>query len=154
MVPQRMPLAPFEKFTLRSSGGMPSPENPASTCKPDLYGETFTVDAQALTFEWNYCRHDFGSSLSTINKGSRALTSDELTRVRDAFDKLTIGSRGSCGADKPLVTVSVQHPGSETASVYVDEFNFCQPPQPGQTYIMNIDALTDALNGLATKSAQ
>jgi hypothetical protein len=126
----------------RSSGGGFAPPAPAgSTC---ALGQTsYALDLQTRIFTWSTCDFTAPDAPLALTSGTRTITNAELGRLERAARQSKISSANICGADKPLVSVTVQDPsGSKT---YLDDFYSCQK---NGTYLENIDVVMTALRQL------
>jgi len=71
------------------------------------------------------------------------MTATEKEDVRQALSTLHVGSRGSCGADVPIITLDLQAQGAMAR--YVDDFHSCMPDPDGRTFVMNLQELQTVL---------
>jgi hypothetical protein len=135
----------FDLAILASSGGLPRPKYTGDECDSS-YLNAITVDHTAATVTWDTCAYDVNVGHSVIGQGTRSLTTDELTSVKDALLEVTVGNDGLCGMDKAIVTLDVQVHG-ETGR-YVDDFYGCKPAPDGRTFVMKIDWVESAMGKL------
>jgi hypothetical protein len=126
----------------RSSGGGFSPPAPAgSNCA--LGQTTYALDLATRTFAWSTCDFTAPDAPLALATGTRTITTAELGRVERAARQSKISTADICGADKPMVSVTVQDPsGSKT---YLDDFYSCEKKG---TYLENIDVVMSALRQL------
>lgn len=141
--PISVPTDATLRFT--EKGGMPGPENDASTCQPadDLY--TYDLASKSLT--WKLCRAlpSVPEELPAFayRQGTVVVSAAQDAAIHTALDKIVRNTTRGCGADKPteqLVVIAAN--GGETT--YDDPFYHCS--DDGKTYVDGLGALGNALD--------
>ncbi len=133
------PLLPANatKFAAENKGGGFVAQPPAgSTCPVGAALYTVTIVTKAFTY--HECVTGTMDRLEPFKwkDGQRTLTDPELASLTAAFGKVTVATRVICGADKPVLTLTVTTPAAETE--YLDSFYSCQKKG---IYVDNIDAV-------------
>lgn len=107
---------------LTNDGGGYGPTPPAgSTCN----GESeyrYDLDRRELT--WSECPIAGGSQPWREVSGARTLDRDDHDRVVEVLRAIVVSSEEICGADKPVLTITVKTEGAE--QLYTDSFYSCR----------------------------
>ncbi|HEX7601940.1 MAG TPA: hypothetical protein VF316_10060 [Polyangiaceae bacterium] len=130
--------------TLQDHGGGfgPSPP-PGSECTGGAT-YTLTVATRALSWEIYVIGNPYPFPWQ-LQKGQRTLTPTELGSVATAMKQVVVaGTVNTCGADKPLLTVTVSTP--KYAQEYTDSIYQCQGQ--GKLYVDSIDGAFTAVAAL------
>lgn len=133
-----------QQLVAESHGGGFTPPPPAgSTCT--VGRAKLTLDIATRKLSWQQCNWQTNGQPLHMESGSRVITVAELATVNAAMNEVTISDHDTCGADKPLMTLSVTS-ASQGTKKYIDSFYACQ----GQgTYIDGIGSPFHALRDLA-----
>ena len=134
-----------ETLVLDDKGGgfvIPGPPGP---CDPYVASYTVTVDTQHLA--WSRCV--ITGNTTAPRSGARPLTTDEWASLQPTLRALVIVSNNDCGADKPVLELSVTTASSSQA--YGDAFYGCHIHDRPVIDSNALDAAEDALAALATK---
>lgn len=121
-------------------GGFMRPAPAGSNCAGQ---QKYKLDVATRAFTYSYCVFaNNGPWLTT--SGSKTLTKKQADSVLEAFSHASIYVGDSCGADKPLLKVSVKSPaGTKT---YTDSFYACH--NDGE-YIEGIGEIFAVMGGLS-----
>jgi hypothetical protein len=124
-------------------GGGFVPTPPAgSTCASGA--AHYEYDVAAATIRWTRCQE--GASLKdpyTTASGVYGVNATDAAAIASAAENVKVSSLNSCGADKPLLTLTVKEPGG--AQTYQDEFYSCNS---GKLSVSNLDDLLATLDKL------
>jgi hypothetical protein len=138
----------FVRLSLRSTGGMPVPSDPTSTCNMS-YLNTYTVDAAASSLTWDVCSPvATGSTKRAPSQGTCTLARAQLDQVAVALAKIKLSTATACGLDKPTVTLDVET--SAGSAQYADDFYACHATN-GQAPVSGINDLAYLLPALCPK---
>ncbi len=122
-------------------GGFTPPPPPGSTCA--IGKQKYTLDRATKVMTSEICGLSGGKL--TVKTATATITSSELGQITKAMNKVTIATWDMCGADKPLLSITVTTPDGDKK--YTDSFYRCQGGD--RTYVDNIDgvfrAMRDAL---------
>jgi hypothetical protein len=127
-----------------SGGGGEAPPPPqGSEC---AMGErSFHVIVTTKLFDWSVCiTNPPYTDPYKFDSGQRTLTDAEYAEIDTAMKHVTIVTGTSCGADKPMMTLTVVTP--QGSHEYTDSFYECMGG--GKTYVDNIDAVFGAFGSL------
>ena len=126
-------------------GGFTPPPPPGSSC--NWGAQYFSLKLASKTVKYEVCKFtDMSQPLQKVT-GERVLTDAELARVVAAAKGVTISTTQVCGADKPLLTMTV---GTPTGSVqYTDDFYSCSGNGP---FVDNIDGVFAAFRAVTGTS--
>lgn len=115
-------------------GFVPTPP-PGSTCASGAAHYEYDVDAAAI--HWSRCRQ--GATAKdpyTTVSGVYGVSASDAKAIASAAANVRVSSLQSCGADKPLLTLSVTTPAGE--QTYEDEFYACNT---NKVAVSNLDEL-------------
>jgi hypothetical protein len=127
-----------------SGGGGEAPPPPqGSEC---AMGERrFHVIVSSRQFDWSVCLSNPPyTDPYKFDSGQRPLTEAEYGQIDTAMKGVTISTGSSCGADKPMMTLTVITLGG--SHEFTDSFYECMGG--GKTYVDNIDAVFSAFSNL------
>lgn len=110
-----------------SGGGFTPPPPPGSSCA--LGAAKYSLDVATRTVTYETCKFVDWQTPLTKESGSKVLTPGQLADVTDAAKAMSVTTQEICGADKPLLTVSVSSP-SQGDKTYKDSFYACQGDGP------------------------
>lgn len=133
----------FVKLTFAYGDGYEMVESIASS---RCTGTTVTVD--------DHGNYTFDGCVTSAQGLRLAVTSEatldaaQMKQVRGALAELEIGQSGTCGADKGVASLSVEH-ADGTVIGYLDDFYSCQPAPKGSIYVRNIDTVGGLILQLA-----
>ncbi len=123
----------------QTKGGGFTPQPPAgSTCA--FGAQKYTLDVATKKVAWEVCEFKDWSTPLTTKSGTTTLNAANYASVIDAINEVTVSSSPICGADKPLLTISVTST-SQGTKTYKDSFYSCQGDG---TYVDNIDGVFSA----------
>ncbi len=126
-----------------AGGGFVPPSPPGSECNFGQQKYSLAVPTKVLTFE--KCITDGFDIPYKLAKGTQTLTAAEFASVDKAMKGLAPATGTACGADKPVLTITVKTP---TASkLYYDSFYQCIDPAT-RTYVDHIDGVFSAFNAI------
>jgi len=152
--PDRSLPTNFSELTLSVAGGYVMQPDSASDCSAPFI--SYKLDQTTRQLGWDGCYVDANSSPSTYksHSDSRILSQDEFSSVLSEFDKVQIGSRNTCGADMPLMTLDLTVGGR--TSGYIDDFysgcdaaTRARANPEGRTWVMYLGNLTAVLEKLS-----
>ena len=124
------------KLVAQTSGGGFTPPPPAgSTCA--LGAAKYDLDVATRKVTYETCKFVDWQTPLTKQTGTKVLTTAQLAAVNTAAKAMTIATQDICGADKPMLTVTVSSP-SQGTKTYKDSFYACQNDG---TYVNDIDGV-------------
>lgn len=124
------------KLVAQTSGGGFTPPPPAgSTCA--LGAAKYDLDVATRKVTYETCKFVDWQTPLTKQTGTKVLTTAQLAAVTTAAKAMTIATQDICGADKPMLTVTVSSP-SQGTKTYKDSFYACQNDG---TYVNDIDGV-------------
>jgi hypothetical protein len=127
-----------------NGGGFTPPPPAGSTCA--IGAAKYTLDIATKTLSWETCQFsDWQTPLHSVS-GSRKLTATELKKVDRAMADVKITHEDICGADKPMLNISVTSASKGTVE-YTDSFYACMGGE--RLYVDNIDGVFGAFRDLA-----
>lgn len=144
--PPVFPVWPSDatKLVSKGSGGGFTPPPPAgSQCGLGQF--TFTLDVASKSLAWETCKLVNWQTPLTKQSGQKTLSAAQMAKVVAAMDDVTVTTRDNCGADKPMLGISVTSASGGTKT-YKDSFYACQG---NGTYVDGIDALNAVLDDVA-----
>jgi len=125
-------------------GGFTPPPPAGSTC--GLGAAKYTLDVASKKLSWEVCKLvDWSTPLTSVS-GSRTLTAREVASIDAAMKDVKLSSGEICGADKPMLNISVTS-ASKGTKTYTDSFYSCMGGD--RTYVDNIDGVFGAFRDLA-----
>lgn len=127
-----------------AGGGFTPPAPPGSNCAWGM--QDYSLDLKSRKLTWETCEFSDWKKPLQLVTGSRTLTAAEADSVVAAGKALEIAKESICGADKPMMTVTIAAP-STGAKSYTDSFYSCMGA--GHTYVDNIDGVFAAMSNLA-----
>lgn len=145
--PDAVTILPSDATTITAftpGGGFTPPAPPGSQCAWGKQDYSLALKTRKLT--WETCESPDWKQPLKLVKGSRTLTAAEVDTVVAAAKELTVATENLCGADKPLMTVSIAAP-STGEKTYTDSFYSCMGA--GRTYVDGVDGVFSAMSNLA-----
>jgi hypothetical protein len=144
--------ADTENVVATAKGGGQVDTREGSTCRSADNTVTLVLASRQLT--WRSCvpvatDGGDGPRMWHFIDGERALTDVELAPLLAAFRGLKSSSKGTCGADKPTLTVTVTTPRG--TATYVDDFYGCYG---GPMHVTGMDPVFAELDRLTGTSSQ
>jgi hypothetical protein len=133
-----------ELIAENKGGGFVAPPPPGSTCGVGV--EKFTFDVATSTLSWEVCKWVDSTTPMHMVTGSKVLTAAQLKKVDAAMNAVKVTHGDNCGADKPLLDISVAT-ATHAAKTYTDNFYECRGG--GATYVDNIDGVFSTLSALS-----
>jgi len=130
------------KLVAQSSGGFMPPPPPGSNCGGAQ--SKYTLDTASGKLDWETCPWVDMDTPRILQTGSKVLTAAERAKVDQAMNGLKIASNSPCGADKPLLRVTVSTPSGD--KTYTDSFYSCSGEGP---FVDNIGGVFTALREIA-----
>lgn len=118
-------------------GGFTPPAPPGSTCA--VGKQKYTLDRATKKMTSEICELTGGKLM--LKTATTTITSSELGQITKAMNKVTIATQDMCGADKPMLSITVTTP--EGDKTYTDSFYRCQGGD--RTYVDNIDGVFGAM---------
>jgi hypothetical protein len=118
-------------------GGFTPPPPPGSECAIGAADYQLTIATRKIV--WETCEFKSWDQPLTKARGERTLTQAEASKVLAAARSVKIATQQMCGADKPLLTITVSTPTSSVT--YKDDFYSCFGAGP---FVENIDAVFGA----------
>jgi len=116
-----------------SGGGFTPPPPPGSNC--NIGAAKYSLDIATKKLAYSQCKFvDWNTPLTTVS-GNKTLTAAQVAKVDAAMDTVAITTETICGADKPLLTITVSSP-SQGTKTFKDSFYSCDGNGP---YVDNID---------------
>jgi hypothetical protein len=132
------------KLVAQTGGGGFTPPPPAgSTCT--VGAAKYVLDVASRELSWDFCNWTTDGTPMHNVSGSRVLTAREVATITKAADAVKVTTNDICGADKPLLTISVTTPTSTRK--YTDSFYACNGGN--STYVENIDGVFGAMRAAA-----
>jgi hypothetical protein len=126
--------ATAQKIVAQSSGGGFTPPPPAgSTCA--IGAQKYDLDLTTRKVAYETCKFVDWSTPLTKQTGSKTLTTAQVASIVAAGNAMEITTENICGADKPMLTVTVDQ------KVYKDSFYACMG---NGTYVDNIGGVFQA----------
>lgn len=126
-----------------AGGGFTPPPPPGSTCR--VGAAKYSLDLATKKLDWQTCDWRTDGLPLTLKTGSTTVTAAEMAQINAAMNAVKIAEENICGADKPLMTISVTTPaGSKT---YTDSFYSCWGGD--RTFIDNIGGVFAAVRSAA-----
>jgi len=123
-----------KKLIAHSSGGGFTPPPPAgSTCA--IGAQNYELDLTTRKVTYETCKFVDWSTPLTKQTGSKTLTTAQVAKIVAAGNAMEITTQSICGADKPMLTVTVD------TKVYKDSFYSCMG---NGTYVDNIGGVFQA----------
>lgn len=120
----------------------PSPP-PGSDCTG---GAKYSLTVSTRALSWEVCEMGQYPQPWKLLKAQRTLTTTELASLATAMRQVVVsGATNTCGADKPLLTVTVVTP--KYGQEYTDSIYQCQGQ--GKIYVDGIDGAFSAVSALA-----
>jgi hypothetical protein len=127
------------KLVAETHGGGFRPPPPAgSTCN---IGSKYTFDVATNTLAWERCGWVDASTPMHMKSGVSALLADQVVKINDAANSVTVSNASICGTDKGLLTISVST--ATSTKTYTDSFYSCRGGSG--TYVNDIDGVFRAL---------
>jgi hypothetical protein len=127
-----------------SGGGFTPPPAAGSTCAIGAAKYTFDVATRKLS--WTECDFvDWDTPMHPIS-GSKNLRNEDVAAIDAAMNDVKISQQDICGADKPLLTISVTS-ASQGTKKYLDNFYSCWGD--GNTFVDNIDGVFATFRAIA-----
>jgi hypothetical protein len=127
------------KLVAEPHGGGSTPPPPAgSTCGMGAAKYTFNVATSTLS--WERCKWVDANTPMTTESGSRVVSAAHVRSINDAANGVTVADESICGADKPMLTISVST--ATSTKKYTDAFYSCRGGN--STYVNNIDGVFSA----------
>ena len=114
-------------------GGFTPPPPPGSTCA--IGARKYDLDLTTRKVAYETCKFVDWSTPLTKQSGTKTLTVAQVKAIVDAGNAMEITNEDICGADKPMLTVTVD------TKVYKDSFYSCQG---NGTYVDNIGGVFQA----------
>jgi hypothetical protein len=135
--------ADADKLVAHTAGGGFTPPPPAgSTCAVGAANYELDVTTGQLSYE--VCKLvDWNTPLTTVT-GQKTLTKTQLKKVHAAMNDVTLAQSEICGADKPLLTITVTS-ASQGTKTFKDSFYSCQGKGP---FVDNIDGVFGAFHDI------
>lgn len=118
-----------------SGGGFTPPPPAGSTCA--LGAAKYSLDVATRKVTYETCKFVDWQTPLTKQSGTKVLTTAQLAAVVDAAKTMKLATQEICGADKPLLTVTVSSPTQGTKT-YKDSFYACQGNGP---FVDDIDGV-------------
>ncbi len=132
------------KLTSQSSGGgFTPPPPPGSTC--GLGALKFELDVATKTLTYETCKFVSWQTPLTKQTGTKVLSATELASIVSAAKAVKVSTSDICGADKPVLTMTVTAPSTGTKT-YKDSFYACNG---NGTYVDGIDEVNSAFYAAA-----
>jgi hypothetical protein len=126
--------ATAKKLTAESSGGgFTPPPPPGSNC--GLGAQKYELDLTTRKVAYETCKFVDWQTPLTKETGSKTLTTAQVASIVAAGNAMEITTEDICGADKPMLTVTVDQ------KVYKDSFYACMG---NGTYVDNIGGVFQA----------
>jgi hypothetical protein len=126
--------ATAKKIVAQSSGGgFTPPPPPGSTCA--IGAQKYDLDLTTRKVAYETCKFVDWSTPLTKQTGSKTLTVAQVASIVAAGNAMEITTEDICGADKPMLTVTVDQ------KVYKDSFYACMG---NGTYVDNIGGVFQA----------
>jgi hypothetical protein len=127
-----------------NGGGFTPPPAPGSTCA--IGAAKYTLDIASKNLTWETCKFvDWQTPMHSVS-GSKTLTASQLKKVDAAMKQVKVTNEDICGADKPLLNISVTSASKGTVE-YTDSFYACMGGE--RLYVDNIDGVFGAFRDLA-----
>lgn len=143
-----MPVAPIwpasasQLVAESPGGGFVAPAPVGSTCT--VGRAKYTLDVATKKLAWEECSwNDQGKPYHLVS-GSRSLTTAEMAQVDAAMNGVSIAKEQICGADKPMLTISITTP--EGKKTYTDAFYSCMGGN--RTFVNGIDGVFGAFRDI------
>ena len=125
-------------------GGFIAPPPAGSQCA--VGAAKFTVDLANNEIAWTQCLPKEPNAPFVPRTGTTRLSTSELRSLKTALAGVKVAKKTDlCGADKPLLTVTVTTPGATVE--YADSFYSCQDPT--RVHVDGVDAALAKLRDLA-----
>ncbi len=118
-----------------SGGGFTPPPPAGSTCA--LGAAKYSLDVATRKVTYETCKFVDWQTPLTKQSGTKVLTTAQLAAITTAAKAMTLATADICGADKPMLTVTVTSP-SQGNKTYKDSFYACQDDG---TYVNDIDGV-------------
>lgn len=126
--------ADAKKIVAKSSGGgFTPPPPPGSTCA--LGAQSYSLDLTTRKVSYETCKFVDWQTPLTKQTGSKTLTAAQVAKIVAAGNAMEITTSDICGADKPMLTVTVD------TKVYKDSFYACDG---NGVYVDNIGGVFQA----------
>ena len=127
-------------------GGFTPPPAPGSTCA--VGAAKYTLDLVSRKLDWTVCElTDWNTPMHPVS-GSRTIAPFELKKIDLAMRDVSITNEDICGADKPMLNISVTSASKGTVE-YTDSFYACMGGE--RTFVDNIDGVFSAFRDVAGK---
>ncbi|MCA9161065.1 MAG: hypothetical protein KDA72_22195, partial [Planctomycetales bacterium] len=128
------------KLVAQNHGGGFTPPPPAgSNC---AFGAAkYTLDVATKSLDWEVCEFVDWNTPMTMATGHKTLTANEYATVEAGVKQVAISTQDMCGADKPMLSISVTTPAG--TKEYQDDFYACNGGN--HTYVSNIEAVFGAM---------
>lgn len=135
VVPSDEIVSPTAKKIVAHSGGggFTPPPPPGSTCA--IGAQKYDLDLTTRKVAYETCKFVNWQTPLTKQTGSKTLTTAQVASIVAAGNAMEITTEKICGADKPMLTVTVDQ------KVYKDSFYACQG---NGTYVDNIGGVFQA----------
>jgi hypothetical protein len=125
-----------------NGGGFTPPPPPGSNC--NIGAAKYSLDIATKKLAYSQCKFvDWNTPLTTVS-GNKTLTAAQVAKVDAAMDNVAITTETICGADKPLLTITVSSP-SQGTKTFKDSFYSCDGNGP---YVDNIDGVFGAFRDI------
>ena len=121
-------------------GGFTAPPPAGSVCGFGAAKYTYNVASKKVA--WEVCEFVNWSTPMTKKSGTTSLSSTQLDEINAAMADVEVTHEDICGADKPMLTLSVSST-SQGTKTYEDSFYSCQKDG---TYVTNIDGVFSAFS--------
>lgn len=121
-----------------SGGGFVQGQPSGSTCA--IGAQKFVLDLSSRKLSYSECELVNSQTSLTMVSREKTLTAAQMAKVDAAMDQVTFSTRQNCGADKPLLTITVTSP-SQGEKTFKDSFNACTGDGP---FIDHIDEVFEA----------
>jgi hypothetical protein len=109
------------KLVAENKGGGFTPPPPAGS---ECNGQSkYTLDVAAKKVSWEVCKRVDWVTPFTKETGTTQLNASQLAKINAAMNGVTLAGHDICGADKPLLQISVTAGGA--TKTYKDSFYSC-----------------------------
>lgn len=147
IIPVKNEVWPADRTQLvaqTNGGGFTPPPAAGSTCA--LGAAKYTLDIATKSLSWETCKFvDWQTPMHSVS-GSKTLTAAQLKKVDAAMNQVKVTDQDICGADKPMLNISVTSAAKGTVQ-YTDSFYACMGGE--RLYVDNIDGVFSAFRDLA-----
>ncbi len=119
-------------------GGFTPPPPAGSSC--GFGAAKYTLNVASKKVSWEVCVFIDWNTPMSKKTGTTSLSAAQLDKINKAMDDVEVTHEDICGADKPMLTLSVSST-SQGTKTYKDSFYSCQKDG---TYVTNIDGVFTA----------